>query len=276
MANRYTNHIPDGLIGLFCSAFLGICLATAAATPDEISVMAQQADTADARFDHSTFDKLLKQHVDADGRVDYAALHKDTTVLDRYVESLRNTNLAALGRNEKLALLINAYNAFTIRLILDYHPVDSIKEIPAAKRWKHKRWRIAGNTWSLDQIEHEQIRPKFHEPRVHFALVCAAVACPKLRSEAYRSDRLEEQLEDQARYTHSRVGWFRFDLEKGTVYLTKLYKWYRGDFEQAAGSVLEYAARYSPPLRQALDAGQEPRIRWIDYDWNLNGKARIP
>ena len=173
-------------------------------------------------------------------------------------------------------LLINAYNAFTLRLILDYHPVASIKDIPAAKRWAHKRWGLGPHTWSLDQIEHDQIRPKFGEPRVHFALVCAAVGCPRLRNEAYRADDVEQQLEDQARYVHGHERWFRFDAGKGIVYLTRLYKWYGGDFEQVAGTVLDYAARYSPQLKQALGAGRKPGIRWLDYDWSLNSKKHTP
>jgi len=175
-----------------------------------------------------------------------------------------------LGRNEKLALLINAYNAFTVRLILDHRPLESIQDIPEEERWRARRWRIGGKPVSLDQLEHEEIRPHFEEPRIHFALVCAAVGCPPLRTEAYAAERLDEQLEDQARTVHSNDAWFRFDAEAGVAHLTKLYDWYAGDFEQVAGAVLDYAARYSPKLRQALDAGAEPEVEWIPYDWSLN------
>lgn len=225
-------------------------------------------------FDHSTFDELLKRHVSADGWVDYVGLKKDAKALDRYIAALARVSVDALDRNEKLCLLINGYNAFTLRLILDYYPIDSIKDIPASKRWKHKRWRVGAHTWSLDQIEHEQIRPEFREPRVHFALVCAAVGCPKLRNEAYRADRIEAQLDDQTRYLHSHDRWFRFDAGQNVLHLTKLYKWYGGDFEQAGGKVMDFAARYAPQLRKALDAGQKPRIQWLDYDWKLNDKKR--
>jgi uncharacterized membrane protein YdjX (TVP38/TMEM64 family) len=153
-------------------------------------------------FDHSAYDKLVKAHVAPGGWVDYEGLKKDAEHLDSYLRSLADALFDDLGRDQKLALLLNAYNAFTLRLILDYYPVDSIRSIPAEKRWDAKRWQIGGYTWGLNQIEHEQIRPKFREPRVHFALVCAAIGCPPLRSEAYTADRLEEQLEDQARYVH--------------------------------------------------------------------------
>ncbi len=240
--------------------------------PSVTLVEAYSANIDGPTFDHSTFDDLLKKHVSADGWVDYEGLKKNADKLDRYIALVAKAPFDALERNEKLALLINAYNAFTLRLILDYDPINSIEDIPAAKRWAHKRWHVGPHTWSLNQIEHEQIRPKFHEPRVHFALVCAAVGCPKLRNEAYRADRMEQQLEDQTGYAHSHERWFGFDSDNNVVHLTKLYKWYGGDFEQVAGRIVDYAARYSPELKRALDAGRKIKVRWLDYDWNLNSK----
>ncbi len=226
-------------------------------------------------FDHSVFDALLKEHVDENGWVDYAALQEDADRLDRYIEALAEAPFDEMGRNEKLALLINAYNAFTLRLILDYWDggqLRSIKTIPSEKRWSDRRWKVGSHRWSLNQIEHEQIRPKFMEPRVHFALVCAAVGCPILRSEVYQADRIDEQLDAQARYVHTHGRWFRFDAERDVVHLTKLYDWYGSDFEQVAGTVLDFAARYSPPLKSALDAGRKPKLKWLEYDWKLNGR----
>jgi hypothetical protein len=147
-----------------------------------------------ARFDHSTLDALLRQHADPDGLVDYDALHREPEALDRYLADLANAPFADLGRDDKLALLINAYNAFTLRLILDFYPVESIRDIPEDQRWRHVRWTLGGSTFSLDQIEHQQIRPNFAEPRIHFALVCAAIGCPPLRNEAYVGERLDAQL----------------------------------------------------------------------------------
>ncbi len=220
--------------------------------------------------DHSRFDRVVHKYVDADGWVDYAALKADSSDLDAYIASLANVPFEQLGRNEKLALLINAYNAFTLRLILDHYPLESIRDIPASKRWDARRWNIGGHVWSLNDIEHKQIRPKFREPRVHFALVCAAIGCPKLRNEAYDPARLDAQLEDQSRYVHTHDRWFRFDAKKNVVYLTKLYQWYGNDFKQVAGSVLDFAARYSRPLAEALKTGHKPKIRWLKYDWTLN------
>jgi hypothetical protein len=227
---------------------------------------------AGAPFDHLRFDALLRAYVDVDGFVDYAGLKSEQAQLDAYLESLSGARFGELGRDEKLALLINAYNAFTLRLVLDHWPVASIQDIPAEQRWDDRRWRLAGETLSLNQIEHERIRPRFREPRIHFALVCAARGCPPLRPQAYTGARLESQLADQAHRVHSDDRWLRFDPATGELRLTELYEWYGSDFRQAAGSVPEHVALHAPMVRAALDAGQPVEVRWIPYDWSLNEK----
>lgn len=231
---------------------------------------AYEAKPGGPTFDHSALAALLARYVDAEGLVDYKALRIEEAALDGYLASIAAAPFADLGRDEKLALLINAYNAFTLKLILDNYPIDSIQDIPSKQRWDAKRWVIGGQTYSLNQIEHEQIRPKFIEPRIHFALVCAAVGCPNLRQEAYVGSRIGDQLEEQTKSIHGSPRWFRFEPGDAQVRLTQLYNWYGGDFAQLAGSPLEYAARYSPALQQALHAGSKPKIDWIDYDWALN------
>lgn len=232
-----------------------------------------------ATFDHSAFDRLLRRHVNKSGGVDYAALMHEREALRRYIQQLRDAPFEKLTRDDKLALLINAYNAFTLELILDHYndgELKSIKEIAANRRWDDVRWQVAGGTFSLNQIEHELIRPNFAEPRIHFALVCAAVGCPPLRAEAYTGQRLEQQLAEQTRYVHSHDKWFQYDPDQGVLKLTQLYNWYGGDFEQAAGSVLAYVARFDSRLRQAIERGDRPSIQWLDYDWSLNSQENVP
>lgn len=221
-------------------------------------------------FDHTALDGVLKSFVDAEGLVDYRGLKQEPAALNAYIAAIREAPFSDLGRNEKLALLINAYNAFTLQLILENYPLGSIQDIPNKKRWDDSRWVIGGQTYSLNQIEHEQIRPKFIEPRIHFALVCAAVGCPKLRQEAYSGSRINEQLDDQMRTIHANERWFRYKAGDSSVHLTQLYNWYAGDFAQTAGSPLEFAASYSTALKQALVSGNKPKIEWLDYDWSLN------
>jgi hypothetical protein len=238
-------------------------------------------------FDHTVFDELLKKYVNDKGGVDYAMLLSERQTLQDYITRIGKAPFDKMGRDEKLALLINAYNAFTLDLILENWndgKLQSIKNmnglksgeyVPHSKRWVDQRWHVGGHTWSLNDIEHKQIRPKFTEPRIHWALVCAAVGCPPLRSEAYTPDRLEEQLAAQAKYVHSHDRWYRFDPEKNTVHLTELYNWYGGDFKQAAGSVPDYAAQFDPKLKQKLESGQTPRIKWLEYDWSLNSQENV-
>jgi hypothetical protein len=239
--------------------------------PPQVELVEAFADVeGEAVFDHSAFDRLLAAHVDSAGFVDYQGLGKESATLDGYVETLATAPFDQMGRDERLALLINAYNAYTLRLILDHYPTASIRDIPGAQRWDAVRWTLAGETYSLNQIEHELVRPNFREPRIHFALVCAAVGCPPLRSEAYTGDRLEEQLEDQTRSAHLSDRWIRYRSGEGEVELTSLYEWYGGDFEQVADSILDYAARYRSDLADDLAAGQQIAVRFLDYDWSLN------
>ena len=221
---------------------------------------AEGADT----FQHADLDALLAAHVDARGRVDYAALAQAPAGLDAYLARLATAPWASLSRDAKLALLINAYNAFTLRLILDHYPLDSIKDIAAADRWKAARWILAGETLSLDALEHERLRAHFREPRVHFALVCASVGCPPLRAEAYTAARLEGQLDAQARRVLAKDSeWLQVSGER--VALTPIFLWYSGDFEQVAGSVEAYARRY-------VELPDDAAMGWGRYDWSLNGQ----
>jgi len=221
-------------------------------------------------FDHAEFTRLLEEHVDAEGFVDYEALHASPAPLDAYLERIADAPFDALGRDGKLALLVNAYNACTLRLILDHWPVKSITHIPRDERWKGRAWTVGGRRLTLHEMEHDECRARFREPRVHFALNCASIGCPPLRREAYTAARLEEQLADQARRVHRESRWFRFDEGAGIVYLTRLYDWYGGDFRQVADSVLAYAARHASQLADRdLDALD---VRFLDYDWDVNAQ----
>lgn len=243
--------------------------------PPRVTMAEAYADSPSSQgtFSHSAMHKAVQTFVDGDGWVDYAALAKDTSDLDAYIRSLATADFEAESRDGKLALLINAYNAFTLRLIVDYYDdgkLKSIYDIPKAKRWDDVRWTIAGKKYSLNQIEHEWIRKKFTEPRIHFALVCAAESCPILLDEAYQARFLDDQLADQMAYAHTHRRWFRFDASRNQLVLTSLYQWYAGDFEQDAGSVLAFVAKHSPAVKEAVDLGMKPQITYLEYSWRLN------
>lgn len=236
------------------------------------------------RPDRAAYARLLSRIVDDNGLVDYAALLEDDAELAAYVDSLAIADVWKLADDERLAVLLNAYNAFTLRLISERYPdeparvrgevLESIMSIPEAERWKHERWELGGRTLSLDEIEHEIIRKEFEEPRIHWALVCAAVSCPPLRAEPYDQDDLDEQLHDQGVVFHEREDALVFDARRGVVRLTQLYNWFGEDFGETERDRVRFAARYNEGLRRALERGVNPRVEFLEYDWSLNDRPR--
>lgn len=210
--------------------------------------------------DHAAFDALLRAHVNDNGMVDYAKLKNNEDQLDAYLRTLAaDAPDGRWNRNEKLAYWINAYNAFTLKLILDHYPVKSITNIDGGKPWAKKWIELEGDTYSLNQIEHDIIRPRFNEPRIHFALVCAAKSCPPLANRAYTAKNLDRMLITQTRAFLRNP---EFNQTSGeTLRVSKLFDWYAEDF----GDVKTYLNQYLPtPV--AADA----ELRFMDYDWNLN------
>lgn len=253
--------------------------ATAPATsqPDtSISPPASPPVAPIVEIDHTLLDRLLRTHVRAGGYVDYASIKSNPEALNQYIRSLESVDIELLGRDERLAFLLNAYNAFTLKLIIERYPIRSIMDLPESERWDRIRWRIGDDLFSLNQIEHVLIRPYFNDPRIHFALVCAAIGCPPLRPEAYQARSLENQLADQTVLVHSNPRWVQVDQQRGDVALTVLYSWYEQDFEIDGSTALQYAAKHTPALAELLREGRSPKLRYLDYDWTLNDIAKLP
>ena len=215
---------------------------------------------------HTLWTKLLKIYVNEKGLVDYARWRREPTQLRAYLNWLRkNVPTKDRPRTERLAYWINLYNAFTIELILRNYPVKSIRDIrtqSAESPWKIDFINLPTAKLSLDNVENDIIRKHFLEPRIHFALVCAAVSCPPLRREAYLSNRLSVQLEDQARR-------FLQDPTKNRtknkqLHISELFKWFEEDFKQGGG-VLNYISKY---VKSPLPVGAT--ISYMTYDWGLN------
>lgn len=230
-----------------------------------------------ATFDrsHAQLERVLKQHV-SDGRVSYAALKKDRNELDTYLRtagSVAEEEFKKWPKNEQIAFLINLYNAATLQLIIDHYPVKSIKD---TGKWFKTPWELDavtlfGGRTTLDHIEHGLLRPGYNEPRIHFALVCAARSCPPLRSEAYVAPRLDEQLDAQGRTFLRLPGSHRVDSASRTVFLSPIFKWFRADFEARSGSVLKFVTPYFPPEDQKILASSgEWKMRFTSYNWDLN------
>jgi hypothetical protein len=187
-----------------------------------------------------------------------------------------SADLGKLARPQLEALLINAYNALTIRSILDHPTVASIRDIPGV--WDKVRHVVGGHEVTLDQIEHNLLRPFFKDPRIHFAVNCASMSCAPLASEAWDGDRIEEQLDAAARRFLSDSRQVR--LEEGTLRLSSYFKWYGGDFtaegwRPRAGTIPEFVAPYAMPEVAAAirSAGGGIHIEFLDYDWKLNASV---
>lgn len=222
-----------------------------------------------AAFDHSAFDSVLKQHVDRAGQVDYAGLKANRSSLDDYLAktgAVDQSQFSGWSESEQLAFLINVYNAETLQLIIDHYPVASIKKIGGllSSPWDKKAVVLFGSETTLDHVEHGIIRVKYPEPRIHFALVCAAKGCPPLRNEAYTAAKLEAQLESQTRTFLAESSKNR--IEGNTIYLSPIFDWYGEDFETGGKTVSDYVA----PYMEGGTSGK--KVKFTDYDWSLNAQ----
>lgn len=229
---------------------------------------------------HSAWTAILNRYVH-DGRVDYAALKSsDQSEFAAYLHSLQSvcrTHYEKWPHEQKLAFWINAYNAFTVRLILDHYPVESIQKIGllpgAAFRTELIEMPAARpGRMSLNDLEHGILRTEFHEPRIHFAIVCASKACPQLSSAAYRAGDLDAQLDAAARGFILDTAKNRFDPSTHTLYLSSIFKWFREDFDASAGTLPAFVARYAEPSMAAAARAGDVDVEFLDYDWSLNGR----
>jgi hypothetical protein len=225
---------------------------------------------APAAVDHGIFAELLAKYV-KNGVVNYAGFKAEEARLDQYLKGIEQVDPENLPRQEQFAFYINAYNAWTIKLILTGYPgLKSIKDLgglfqsPWAKAFVH----IHGKTLSLDDIEHNILRPRFKDPRVHFAINCSARSCPPLMAAPYRGDILDEQL---TRVTSDFLnGPANSRLEGNTLWVSSIFKWFAEDFnDDVVGFYQKYARG---ELKQKLEAGRgRVEVKYLDYDWSLNG-----
>lgn len=224
-------------------------------------------------FDNSDYVAILTKYVGKDGTVDYIGIKTEEKVLDSYINSISKVSYEKLSKYEKLSLLINAYNAFTLKLIIQNPGIGSIKDIPSDKRWENEVWELAGKRVSLDFLEHQWIRKEFGEAKIHVALVCAAKSCPKLRSEPYEGEKLKDQLKDQARHFFSLKNNFQWNPEKKEIYLSAILDWFRYDFAETEMGVLEYSLNYvdTEKGKEISSVKDSLKIKYISYDWSLNG-----
>lgn len=214
---------------------------------------------ASAQVNHADWDALLQKHVTKSGSVNYAGFKKDVSSLDTYLNNLgENAPDSSSGRSQKLAYWINAYNAYTVKLIVNNYPVNSITDLHDGKPWDVKWIKIGEKTYSLNNIEHDIIRPQFKEPRIHFAVNCAAKSCPPLLNKAWTSKNLEATLDRQTRSFINNSNYNKIS-DRGAS-LSKIFEWYADDFGDLSAFVNTYSTA-------TVKAGN---INYLDYNWALN------
>jgi len=224
------------------------------------------------RVDHGAWDKLLRQFVNAQHRVDYGRLKREGSArLKDYIASLGQIGYRLLSPDEKKVLLVNAYNAFTIQWVLDNYPIGSIQSTSAP--FTQARHRLGGTRVSLDQIE-SQLRA-MGDPRIHAALVCAARSCPPLRREAYVGGRLDQQLDENVRQWLADRSLNTFDSEHAQAEISPIFEWYEKDFDSYPGGLQGFLRQYAPPDVKAALAERKFQIHFKKYDWRLNDQSRL-
>ncbi len=234
-----------------------------------VIAMVMAPSTVQAQVDNQIYASLLGQHVKGN-RVDYDGFKKDESRLDDYLAILSAADAKSMSHNARFAFYINAYNAFTIKLVLTQYPgINSIKEIGSffSNPWSKKFIFLGERTVSLDYIEHEILRPQFKDPRVHFAINCASKGCPPLLNQPYEGDTLEVQLNAMTR-TFVNDKRFNF-LKEDTLFVSKIFKWFEEDFNDKP---LLFIRQYADKgFRARLDElGPTIKFTFLDYDWTLN------
>lgn len=262
----------------------GVCFLQDA--PDDAVVVDDRASADDGsvagrvsldQVDHSTWDRLLKKYVDGDGMVNYEAWKNskdDLAALKKYLATLsRADTRAQASKAGKLAFWINAYNALTVHGILDVYPTTSIRNHTAVafgyNIWKDLLLPVSGEKHSLEDIEHKILR-KLNEPRIHFAIVCASIGCPRLRHEAYTPATLDAQLADNTRDFFSRKRNLKLDPSRRVIHVSPILDWFSEDFGPTPQEGLAGLAEYMPDNAARFVRQKDFSVRYLEYDWNIN------
>lgn len=231
-------------------------------------------------FDHShqAWNKIVAEHVtykDGQSYFKYKELKENSTALKNLnsylgeLSAISQSTFDKYNEAQRFSFLVNAYNAFTIKLIVDNYPVDSIKDIGGlfSSPWKKEFFKLFGKKAHLDHIEHGLLRKDFSEPRVHFAVNCASIGCPNLLDQAFTAENLEELLVKGEKAFFEQKSKNRLDLKKERVYASKIFDWFGVDFEKKHGSLKKYLAKvYNEPKIDSKDID----VKFTSYSWDLN------
>jgi hypothetical protein len=222
-----------------------------------------------AALDHSSWSSLLTRYVDDDGRVAYRDLQaRDKAAFDRYLATLAQAQTVGMTEAEEKAFWMNAYNAVIISGILQGYTAESLLARKRLFSWFTVR--VAGQERTPDEIEHQILRKKFHDPRIHFTIVCASSSCPKLRREAYVAERLEVQLNEAAQVFVNDP--LRNRIETQGFTLSRIFEWFAEDFKKSDGSVVAFVRRFVVAEKAAGLNISDSELHYLEYDWTLNAQ----
>ena len=232
---------------------------------DKIIEVKEEINLVVVRADHSTWDGLTKKYVASTGKVNYKSMKTNLSKIKAYLKHLEKTSPKKdWSKNEKLAYWINLYNASTVYLVVSNYPTTSITKLSGGKPWDKKFIKSGTKTYSLNDIENNIVRPQFKDPRIHAALNCAAVSCPKLLNEAYMPSKLNAQLEKQT------FAWIndktKNKLNGSKAQLSQIFDWYKVDFK-ARGGVIAFINNY---IMTSVALAPKAKISYLEYDWALN------
>jgi hypothetical protein len=236
-----------------------------------------QAATIQGEFSHELFDQVLQEYVNSQGRVNYAGLKNNPRTLESYLDLLAvNAPSDKATFQTGLAFWINAYNALTIKGVLDHYPTTSVRKIKLFGGFFSRiKFQVGGRSYTLDNIEHDIIRSEFGDPRIHFALVCASLGCPILENRSFVPETLEERLDNATANFINNPEKVRLDRENRVLYLSQIFEWYAEDFEDTHDSVINFISEYLPEVDAAFLKGKEVQIQYVQYDWSLNAQAGV-
>jgi hypothetical protein len=225
-----------------------------------LSVVAIQAQSSD-------FNSLLQENVDKQGNVDYKSLKNNEADLDLYLNYLSKTTPSKeWSKNKEKAFWINVYNAYTIKIILTNYPLKSITNIKnnGKTAWKTPFAKVGGKTYTLDHIEHEILRKKFNDARIHVGVNCASISCPKLGNIAFTENNIESELERLMKEFINDTTKNKISQKKITI--SEIFNWFPNDFTKE-GSLIDYINKYSE-----ITVNEKAQIKYLTYDWSLNEK----
>lgn len=253
-----------------------------------------------ADFDYATYATLLKSFVNNNGLINYRQLKVKRHLLGKFIRSMNQLKPSVyknFSDKAKIAFWLNAYNSLTLKAIIDHYPIksswtksliypkNSIRQIPGV--WDKLKFYVMGKPMSLSDIEHKVLRKKFHEPRIHMAMVCAAIGCPPLRNEPYIAEKLDSQLDDQAKKFLSNPSKFRIDRQRSRVYISPIFKWFAEDFVLKYGTgrhfkghdapqraVLNFISKYVNKRNRNYLLNARYTLKYLKYDWSLNEQVK--